>query len=148
MDQKPGTNDDVGRDAQIEQLAADARALTVGVSHLMGETGDAIVGIAQRSRTNHRAIMAIAVSLLLDVALTVAFGFTMQSARHNTDRIDKLSSNVRVQLCGMLGLFVHADTPASNAAARARGDDMAERAASFKIIRHSYVSLGCQSVTR
>jgi hypothetical protein len=145
MDQ-PRLSDDSDREAQIAQLAADARALTVGVSQLMGETGTAIVGIAQRNRTNHRAIMAMAISLLLDVALTVAFGFTMESSRHNTARIDRLSSNLRVQLCGELGLLVNADTPASNAAARARGDDMAVRAASFVIIHRSYESLACRAL--
>lgn len=148
MGQETPKNADTEREMQIAQLAQDARELTSGVSRLMGETGTALVGIAQRNRTNRRWILALGLSLFLDVALTVAMVFAYSNGQHNTERIDRLTSNVRVQLCGALALFVNADTPAANAAAKARGDDMEVRAKSFRSIRRSYEDLDCKEFVR
>lgn len=131
------------RDAELRQLAADARTLTAGVSRLMGETGQTLTGVAERSRRTRRWVYGLAVSLLLDVVLTVVLGFVIHTGQDNTARIDRLSSSLRVNLCGELALFVNSDTPQARAAAKARGDDLAVRDRAFRIIHQSYDSLHC-----
>lgn len=129
------------RDAQIAALAKQAQALGEGVSALAADQGTAIVGLARRGRSTRRVVTWLGVSLVLDVLLTLAFSYSVFS-------VNSLSSNTRTQLCGMLQIFVNSDTPKNEALAKARGDDMAVRAASFTLIRHSYNALDCAKLVK
>jgi len=136
------------RDARIESLAKQAEALSAGVTDLMNGTGTAIVGLAKRGRSTRRLVMMIGLSLVLDVLLTLAVTFTVTRMEGTSNRVDKLSSNLRQQTCGILQILVNADTPQAAAMAKARGDDMKARANSFQLIHHSYAALTCAQLIK
>lgn len=48
-------------------------------------------------------------------------------------------------LCPLYQLFLNSDTAAGREAAIRRGDDIAERAKAFAVIRQSYTALNCQA---
>lgn len=133
---------DVDR-AQLAQLVNDAKELNAGLGRLTGETDTTLVGLAKRGKSARRWISWLAISLVLDLVLTVVLGFVIQNGQSNTERLDKLSASLRTQLCGELAIFVNADTPQASAAAKARGDDPKVRAKAFQIIRQSYAALRC-----
>jgi len=141
-----GADDD--REARIEALAKQAEMLNQGVSDLMEGTGTAIVGLAKRGQSTRRWVTLIGISLVLDVVLTLAFSYIVTRVEGTSHRVDGLSSNTRNQLCGMLQIFVNSDTPQTAAIAKARGDDMAARARSFTLIRHSYDALDCAKLVK
>jgi hypothetical protein len=144
-----GTAGDSGdRDERISELVKQAQALNDGVSELVEGTGTALVGLAARGRSTRRWVTLIGASLVLDVLLTVGLGFTLARVEGNSHRVDTLSSNLRTQICGMLGIFVNSDTPQNAAIARARGDDMAARANSYAIIHRSYSALDCSKLVK
>lgn len=136
------------REAQVAALAKQAQVLSEGVAALASDQGTAIVGLAERGRSTRRWVTLIGASLALDVLLTVGLGFAFDRGIANTARVDELSSNTRNQLCGMLQIFVNSDTAQSAAIAKARGDDMAARARSFTLIRHSYGALDCARLVK
>lgn len=132
-----------GERAQIEELAKQARQLNANVATWAGENGTTLVHLAERNRTTRKWVVWLAVSLVLDLVLTVGGVVVLDQTERNAARIDRLSSNLRVQLCGVLGLLVNADSPKAREAARARGDDMAARAKAIASITRSYDSLDC-----
>jgi hypothetical protein len=127
-----------------EELAATVRALNGSIERA-NDVRRELDRLVKRSRTNRKWILLLAASLVLDLALTVSMVFVVGQADRNTHRIDTI---VQVQhdaaLCPLYRLFISSDTPANADRAAAQGQDRAERARQFAIIRASYAALHCQ----
>lgn len=131
-------------ESDIRELANNARALVERIDRLTSGTGDQLVGLSVYQKRNRRMIYVLAVSFLLDIALTVLMAFGLSYLNDLTLRVD---SNQRVTqtevLCPVYQQFVNSDTPKSRELAGKNGQDLAARDEAFRVIRRSYLILGC-----
>ncbi len=130
--------------ADIKALADSAAALVERIDGLTNGTGDQLVVLAQTAKRNRRMIIALSVSILLDIALTVLMAFGMSYMNDLTKRIDETQRVTTVEvLCPLYQQFVNADTPAQRELAKKNGQDMKARDEASRVIHHSYDVLGC-----
>lgn len=114
---------------------------------------DELVVLSKRGKSNRRLITGLALSLFLDVALTVVLSLVIDRQYDNSSRLNDLTAQLttdvttqRVQaLCPLDQILLNANSPAGRAAAAARGDDLAARDKAFKVIQQSYDALGCKA---
>ena len=131
----------------IAALAESAQELAERVTALNGDTGETLLGIARYTRTSRRMIIAVIMSVVLDVALTVllAFGFnTLDNANTQiqqiTARLDQSQTVVRQKaFCPLYSIFLASES----AAGRVKSGNPAAYDRDFAIIRQGYDALKC-----
>lgn len=134
----------------MDRLADAANDLNSTLNRLNRETGSALQGLSRVARTNRRAIIALAVSLAVDVALTVVLGGMWSRQQHNTERLNALtarldySQTVQRQkvLCPLYTLLIASEKTEPPGLTE---DQRTQRAASFKVIHDGYDVLDCLS---
>jgi ferric-dicitrate binding protein FerR (iron transport regulator) len=126
----------------IVELTDAAEALVGQMSALNGVAGDQLVNLAKRSRTTRRMIFAVAISLALDVILSLGLLFAVTSVQHVSDRLDTQQTTSRQKaLCPLYQLFLDSQS----AAGRAAAPDPVKYDQSFKVIREGYTALECDT---
>lgn len=125
------------QDQRIAELTDAAEEIVNSVNALNRETGGQLIDLAVRAKRNRAMIIALIISLALDVFLTV---FMI----HLTVRVDDAQKLTKTQvLCPLYQQFVNADTPQARAFAIKTGQDIKARDTAFRVIHHSYDVLGC-----
>jgi hypothetical protein len=128
-----------------EKLATTIHELNASVQRAH-DIRDDLNRLTKRSETNRKLIVAIGIAVAFGIIATIALVFVTVQATRNTHRINDI---VRIQhdsaLCPLYKLFLDADTPANRDRAVAAGQDPAERARQFAIIRQSYTALKCKN---
>lgn len=106
-------------------------------------------GLTARSRQNRIAILFIIAGFLLDIVLTVVVVVLAHETSETSDRVAVQQTILRDKAtCPVWQLFLKANTPQSQAAAVARGEDLEVRNRAFKIIQESYDELRCAETVR
>lgn len=124
-------------DDRIAELTEAAERLVDGINELNKETGGQLISLAVTAKRNRLMIWGLAVSLLLDLILTL---FIVNL----TYQVDEAQDLTRSQvLCPLYQQFVNADTPAARELARKNGQDLERRDEAFRVIHHSYDILNC-----
>jgi len=131
----------------IAHLAENAEQLLAKVALLTGDTGDSLVGIAKYGRRNRRMIWAVAISIALDLFLTLLVSGVLIITRDNSQRVEQVTSRLdyaqttqrQKALCPLYEIFISSDTPAARDAA----PDKPRYDHSFMVIREGYNALKC-----
>jgi hypothetical protein len=117
--------------AQWSDVTTTMKELTTTVDHLK-----------ITARRNRRMIIALSVSFLLDISLTVFLVLLAQQQTHNTSAIQEVQTRTSQQvLCPLYKLLVESDNPRA-AANYPQGSAVYNEA--MTQIRRSYVVLQCQ----
>lgn len=129
---------------EIQELTRLAGELIQRLDRLAGGTGDQLVTLAKAQQHNRRMIWALALSILLDVALTITMAIGLSFVNDLATKVDTAQQLTQTQvLCPLYQQFVNADTPAGRALAKKNGQDMKARDEAFRVIHNSYDVLGC-----
>lgn len=132
---------------RLTEIAALLPQLIDEVQTLGKDSGEQLVSLADRARSNRRLIVGLAVSVAFDILLSVillGFGFALHNSNDAidtlTDRLNTAQTTQRQKaLCPLYTLFLAADTPAARAAAK----DKAVFDHSFVVVRQGYDALEC-----
>jgi hypothetical protein len=135
---------------QLADLTNAAHDLIDGINALKGETGEQLIDLSKRSQANRRYISLIAVSLFLDVALTVGLLLgankldnSNQQLTHLTHRLDVAQHENRKATCSEFGLFLGLKSDRARKAF-AKGPEAYDK--TFKIFEDGYRDLDCRNV--
>lgn len=127
----------------LENLSAAAPQLIRGLDALTQDSGRQFVRLARSSRLNRRLIWGLAVSLILDVLLTVGLAVSFSRVDALTERLDYSQTTTRRQvLCPLYELLVETNTPAN----RARAADKAAYDRQYATLQRAYAVLSCGTV--
>lgn len=134
----------------VRQLGAATGELSRVVGKLNEDSGRQFVSLTHWARTNRRMIWTLAVSVLLDIALSVGLGFALAVYHENSERISTLTQRLdtaqtiqrRNALCPLYDLFLAAENPKARAA-YPQGPAAYDRA--FAVIHQGYAALDCQA---
>jgi hypothetical protein len=126
-----------GNHDKIAALTEAAEELVLNINALNRETGGTLVSLSLRAKRNRRIIWALAVSLFLDVTLTIF----MVNLAYKVDEAQQLTRNQ--VLCPLYQQFVNSDTPAARERARVARQNLEARDEAFRVIRKSYDALEC-----
>lgn len=133
-------------ESDIRDLANNARALVERIDRLTNGTGDQLVGLSVYQKRNRRMIYALGVSLLLDIVLTILMAFGLSYLNSLTTRVDHAQQLTQTEvLCPLYKQFINSDTPKSRELAGKNGQDLDARDEAFRVIRRSYLILGCEN---
>lgn len=132
---------------RLARLTEVAQALLDEITELKQEGGEQFVSLAKRARSNRRMIWAVIAGCMLDVALTVAFGFGLMRVDSNANRIDDLTHRLDVAqttqrqkaLCPLYQIFLDSKSPQGRAAA----PDPEKYDHAFQVIEDGYKVLNC-----
>jgi hypothetical protein len=132
------------RQAQMISLA---QQLINEIDNLGEKAGYQFVSLAKRARTNRLLIIATAVSVAIDLIITVVLALVGVSMQHNTDRIDSLTQRLNeaqtVQrqkaLCPLYQVFLDSES----AAGRKAAPDPEKYDHAFVVIHKGYDALEC-----
>jgi hypothetical protein len=143
-DQSPGPEENGDR---LTRLIGLAMELNEEIDGLANKSGQQFVSLARTARTNRRMIVALIMSVALDVVLTVVLSLVGIGVVDNTNRIDSLTQQLnqdnteqrRRALCPLYGVFSDSKSPEGRAAA----PDKAKYDHAFEVIEDGYLVLGC-----
>ena len=125
---------------RLTRLAETAAQLAQEYADLAEANGDQFVTLARKARANRRLIWAVAMSVVLDIALSVILAYSLMQVGHLTDRLNvQQTTTRRNSLCPLYTLFKASDT----AAARAAAPDKVAYDHAQKVIRDGYDALSC-----
>ncbi len=131
-----------GNHDKIAELVEAAGTLAAITDNLNSQTGGQLVNLGVLGKRNRRMIWALAVSLALDIFLTL---FVVNL----TVKVDESQKLTRSQvLCPLYQQFVNADTPKARTFAIKTGQDLKARDEAFAVIHHSYNVLHCGDFNR
>ena len=113
---------------------------------------DELRTLRKTGSTNRRFIVTLALSFVLDFALTIVLAVVANNQMTSTDRLDELTSQLNAEvttqkvlaLCPLYQLFINADIPQARESAGARGDNLEDRDKAFAVIHQSYDALRCK----
>lgn len=129
---------------ELQELTRLAGELIQRLDRLVGGTGEQLVTLAKTAQHNRRMIWALALSILLDVALTVTMAVGLSYVNDLASKVNDAQLLTQTQvLCPLYQQFINSDTPKTRALAQKNGQDMAARDEAFRVIHHSYDVLGC-----
>lgn len=132
-------------DPEIRELTRLGAELINRIDGLVGDTGDHLVDLAKQGKSNRRFIWALAISVVLDIALTIAMAVGFNTVNTLSNRVNETQKITQEQvLCPLYQQFINADTPKSRELAKANGQDLKVRDEAFRTIRRSYEVLGCK----
>lgn len=137
LDVRAGDNHD-----RIAELTDAAEALVKDINKLNASTGGTLVSLAIKAKRNRAMIWGLAVSLLLDVFLTI---YMVNLTYQVEDTQELQRSQV---LCPLYQQFVNSDTPQARVRAAQAGQDLKARDEAFRVIHKSYDALDCVDVKR
>lgn len=127
------------QEQRIADLTNAAEQIAAGINELNRETGGTLIDLAVKTKRNRIMIWALALSLVLDVLLTL---FVVNL----TVRVDEAQKLTKTQvLCPLYQQFINADTPKARELAKKTGQDLKNRDQAFRVIHQSYSALGCAS---
>jgi hypothetical protein len=133
---------------RLARLADNVAASVAAYSELAEASGDQFVTLARRDRTNRRLIWVMAVSIVLDIALSVVLGLSLIQVADNdhqisqlTNRLDTAQTTTRQKsLCPLYGVLLAAKNEKSRAAFP-QGPAAYDN--TFKVIQDGYDALSC-----
>lgn len=139
-----GSTPEPDRLARLAQQAADLAHEYAGLAE---ESGVQIVSLTRRAQLNRRMIWVVAVSVTLDIVLSVVLGVDLVQVSRNdrsigalTHRLDTSQTTTRKNsLCPLYTLLIASETPAARAAA----PDKAAYDHAAAVIRGGYAALDC-----
>lgn len=140
-------------DDEVTQLALQAGSLLASIDRLNGDTGAQMVRLAQVSRRHRRLIFGLAISLAVDIILTLVLGMGLNELHSTSGQVKDVTTRLNVEqtvqkqraLCPLYQLFIDSENP--TARAQSPGGPAAYDHA-FAVIRDGYAALNCQSVAR
>jgi hypothetical protein len=132
---------------RLRALTETAHELIESVQELNRESGNQLVGLTQRAKTNRKLIIGLAISLFIDFLLTIplTFGFVVlnDTARATEKNAAQLRYNSTVQrqkaLCPLYQVFIDSKSPERRAAAQ----DPQKYDQAFVVIEDGYKVLKC-----
>jgi hypothetical protein len=132
---------------RLEELIRVGQSLLVEIQNFAKAGGQQFTALAGRARSNRRAIVALSVSLALDIALTVIMAIGWVQVTDNDDRIaaltERLDQAQTVQrqkaLCPLYQLLLDSKSAASRAAA----PDPKAYDHAFEVIQSGYDAFQC-----
>jgi len=135
----------------VRELIAQADALNRRIGALTEGASTQFVTLAQRATTNRRMIVALAVSVAMDILLSVVLIVTLAGVRSNDSRISALTTRIDVSqtvtrqnaFCPLYTLLLGT----KSAAGRAASKDKAAYDHSYAVVQQGYDALGCASLT-
>jgi hypothetical protein len=126
-----------------DELTSSIRRLDESVRRA-NDVRDELDDVVKMTKKNKLLIRGVIIGLTCEVILLCVMILLGVQATNNTNQINRL---VKVQhdsaLCPLYRIFIESDTPENRARAAAQGQDMAQRAQQFAIIRRSYAALKC-----
>ncbi len=125
---------------KYDDLTEAANDIVLSINELNRQTGGQLISLATRAKRNRRMIWGLAISLALDVILTLF----MVNLTNKVDEAQKLTKSQ--VLCPLYQQFINADTPEGRERAKMAGQDLKARDEAFVVIRHSYNVLKCSDV--
>lgn len=136
-------------DAKLQELISVGTQLLGQISEFAEKSGIQFVSLAEKTRSNRRAIAVMAVSLALDILLTLAMVFSQLQINRTdhqitalTDRLDKAQTTQRQKaLCPLYQLLLDSKSDAGRAAA----PDKKAYDHAFSVIQSGYDALDCSS---
>lgn len=139
------------QDDRLARLTELAQTLVEEVQELAEGSGQQLVTLTKRARSNRRMIRVVAASVALDVALTAAMGFGLVQVDNNADRIDSLTHRLDVAqtetrrgaFCPLYEIFLSSRT----AQGRKAAEDPKAYDRAFKVIEDGYEALRCPEFT-
>lgn len=144
MTQQPDTD-------RIARLTDLAQTLVEEVHELASDSGEQIVTLTKRARSNRRMIRVVIASVVLDIALTAAVGVGLVQVDSNADRIDSLTHRLDVAqtetrrgaFCPLYEIFLSS----RSAQGRRAAEDPKAYDRAFKVIEDGYQALRCPEFT-
>lgn len=141
------------RNGDVAALTRAANDLIEEIEALNRASGTTLVDLAQRSRRNRRLILATAVGLVLDVALTVAMAIGWAGIARNNHRIDQVNTRLdnaqttqrAKALCPLYRVLLDGErfTPPNLSPEQTQA-----RANAFKVIHAGFDALNCKEVIK
>jgi hypothetical protein len=132
-------------DPEIRELNRLASELITRLDVLTGGTADQLVNLSVTARRNRRMIWALALSMALDLVLTVAVTIGFVAIGNNQQTIQNVrTAERRDALCPLYQQFINADTAQQRETARKNGQDLEKRDEAFRVIRKGYETLNCK----
>ncbi len=140
----PGNQRDPDRVNRLIQMAVE---LTGEVEALAVDSGQQFTSLARTARKNRVMIWSLAVSMILDVIITVVLGVVGSGVINNSRRLDQVTKQIsqdntdarRRALCPLYGIFKDSRTPEGRAAA----PDKQQYDHAYDVIEQGYLVLGC-----
>lgn len=142
-----------GSPAQNEMAALTqaAQELITQINALHADSGEVVVEIARRTRTNTRLIRFVIAGFVLDVVLTVVATVGVVALQRNSHRVDQVTARLDVAqttqrakvLCPLYEVFLESEpfTPPGQTPEQATA-----RAEAFKVIHAGYGTLDCRTL--
>jgi hypothetical protein len=132
----------------MARLIRMAIELTDEVEDIARESGTQFTSLARNTRRNRLMIWILAGSLFLDVMITIVIAFIGVSTVNNTDRLDKITSDINATqtqqrtraLCPLYGIFLGAESEEGKKRS-ALSPEQYEH--TFDVIEEGYLVLGC-----
>lgn len=132
---------------RITRLIELATQLLHEVDELTQGSGDQLVSLARRARSNRRLIMLVMAGFALDVILTVTMAVGLLQVTRNADKISKLAGELQVSqtttrqraLCPLYQIFLDSKSDQGRAAAA----DPKKYDHAFGVIQKGYDTLDC-----
>jgi hypothetical protein len=125
----------------VDELVRVGQAVIEEIGALAEDSGNQFVSLAKRARTNRRMIQVVAVSVALDILLSVVIGLGWNTLHDLTHRLDVSQTTTRQRtLCPLYGLFLASENPRSRAV---YPQGPAAYDAAFQVIRDGYAALDC-----
>jgi hypothetical protein len=126
-----------------------AGALAIEVEELSEDSGQQLVSLTHRAKTNRRLAFISIAGGLLDVVLTVVIAFALAGMNSNTHRIDALTQRLdtaqtvqrQKALCPLYQVFLDSKSDKARAAA----PDPAKYDHAFVVIKAGYKALECDA---
>jgi hypothetical protein len=136
-------------ETKLQELITVGTQLLEQISQFADQSGTQFVSLAQRARANRRAIIALGISLFLDIVLTFVTVFAWVQVSNNEHKISDLTARLdysqtvqrQKALCPLYQLLLDSKSTASrNASPDPKAYDHA-----FDVIGQGYAALDCSA---